>query len=93
MKKDHLTALLAVAEASAAEGGWTKLPEGKHMTLYAAFNGASLTVSRIESAKVEGELVHLRTQRGEVYLVALADVFAGAVEEPAGNKGRKAGFV
>lgn len=93
MKKDHLSALLAAAEATPTDDGWMKAPEGKHLTLHVAASGASLTVSRIESLRLDGELVYARTTRGELYVLAIVDVFAGAIEEPAGNKGRKAGFV
>ena len=42
--------------------------------------------------RLDGPLLHARTQRGEVFVLCLADVFAGAVDEPA-EQGRKAGFV
>jgi len=92
MTDDHLGALITAAEAKKEKDGWFALPEGRHLTLHAAFNGASLNISRVAGLKRDGDLVHARTVKGEVFIVALADVFAGAVEAPASTS-RKAGFV
>ncbi|MCA9593083.1 MAG: hypothetical protein KC776_07225 [Myxococcales bacterium] len=93
MTEDHLASLLSLAEAAKKDKeGFQALPDGRHMTLYAAFNGASLTVSRVSAIKRDGELVQARTVKGEVYLLAVADLFAGAVES-ATVSARKAGFV
>ena len=93
MTDDHLSALLALCEAGKKDKeGWYHLPEGRHLTLYAAFNGASLNVARIADLKRDGELILVRTVKGETYMLALADVFAGAVEASAAQA-RKAGFV
>lgn len=92
MTEQHLSALLTTAEAKKASDGWLKPPEGRHLTLYAAFNGANLTVSRIEAIRSEGGLVKAKTAKGETFVLALTDVFAGAVDA-APNTGRKAGFV
>ncbi len=93
MTDDHLSALLALCEAGKKDKeGWFHLPEGRHLTLYAAFNGASLSVSRVADLKRDGELVMARTVKGETYMLAISDLFAGAVEaSPA--QSRKAGFV
>jgi hypothetical protein len=48
-------------------------------------------VSRIEAVRVDGSLVAARTVRGEEYLLALEDLFAGAVE-PQAQGARRAGF-
>lgn len=92
MTKDHLDALLRAAEAEPGEGGWSQTPEARHVTLYAACAGVSLTVSRVEAVRLHGALLYARTNRGEVYVLALSDLFAGAVEAPS-SQGRKAGFV
>ena len=92
MTEQHLSALLTAAEAKKASDGWLKLPEGRHLALYVAFNGASLTVSRVDAVRSEGGLVRAKTVKGEVFLLALADIFAGAVDAAA-STGRKAGFV
>ena len=42
--------------------------------------------------RVEGGLLHARTVKGDVYVLALSDLFAGAVEGGT-TTSRKAGFV
>jgi hypothetical protein len=49
-------------------------------------------VGRIEALRLENSLVKTRSVRGELYVLALEDLFAGAVEAPALG-GRKPGFV
>ena len=92
MTSDHLAALLALAEATQDAQGWTSLKDGRHLTLHVATGGVSLAVGRVEALKVGGTLVTARTARGELYVVRLEDIFAGAVEGPS-NSFRKAGFV
>ena len=91
MTVDHLNAIIKAAEARKDDKGWFATQEGRHVTLYVASGGSSLTVSRIEALRVDGALVLARTVRGEEYLLALEDVFAGAVE-PQAQGGRRAGF-
>jgi hypothetical protein len=92
MTADHLNSLLSAAEAKKDDQGWFRPPDGRSLTLYVGADGVSLTVGRVEALKVEGDLVKARTVKSEVYIVALQDVFAGAVDAPAGAD-RKAGFV
>lgn len=92
MTQEHLDALLAAAGAKPRDDGWKELAAGRHLTLYVAASGVSLTVNRVTALRLEGSLLHARSQRGEVFVLCLADVFAGAVDEPA-EQGRKAGFV
>ena len=91
MTVDHLTAIIKAAEARKDDKGWWVTQEGRHVTLYASSGGSSLTVSRVEAIRVDGALVGARTVRGEEYLLALEDVFAGAVE-PQAQGARRAGF-
>jgi len=91
MTLDHLNAIIKAAEARKDDKGWWATQEGRHVTLYAASGGSSLTVSRIEALRIEGALVFARTVRGEEYLLAVEDVFAGAVE-PQAQGARRAGF-
>ena len=92
MTEDHLGSLLLLADAKKDKDGWSTLPEGRHVTLYAAFNGASLSVSKIAAIKRSGELLQARTAKGETYVIATSDVYAGSVEAPTATA-RKAGFV
>jgi hypothetical protein len=92
MTHEHLSALLTSAEAKKDENGWSKGAEGRLLTFYVAFSGAGLTVSRVEAVRAEGTLIKARTVKGEIYVLALSDIYAGAVEGLPSD-GRKAGFV
>ena len=74
---------------------------GAHTRRHYALAGLSIaeaqleieeSVQRIEAVRAEAGLVHARTKKGELFVLALQDVFAGAVEETQGSS-RKAGFV
>jgi hypothetical protein len=92
MQTEHLKAILTAAGAREADEGWNEAPEGRTITLYAAHDGATLTIPRAVAIRVLGEMVHARTQKGETYIVMQADLFAGSVDGSA-NAGRKAGFI
>jgi len=92
MTQEHLSALLAAAGAKKSSDGFMCPPDNRHLTLHAAFNGASLTVSRVEAIRVEAGLVQARTSKGDLYVLALSDLFAGAVDGGTTTT-RKAGFV
>lgn len=92
MTEEHLASLLASAGAKKDGEGWHAPADGRHLTLYVAANGASLNVGRVEALKRDGSLLQARTVKGEVFVLALEDVFAAAVEA-APTGARKAGFV
>ena len=64
MTEEHLSALLSAAEAKKDDKGWVGAADGRLFTLYVAYGGAGLTVGRVESMRIEGKLVHARTNRG-----------------------------
>jgi hypothetical protein len=92
MTQEHWAALIEASGAKKDDGGFLAPPEGKLITLYVASGGATLSVQRIEAVRQDQNLVHARTKKGELFVLALEDVFAGAVEETQGSS-RKAGFV
>ncbi len=94
MTGEHLDAILKVAGAKSEKDGWHTLPEGSAMSLHVAHDGASMTVSRIDALKQDGELVYARNPRRELFVIVRTDVFAVALEgEPsAGKVARRAGF-
>ena len=92
MTEEHLTALLTAAEAKKDDKGFLQVTGGRTLTLYVAPSAATLTVSKIEALRTERDLVHARTAKGELFVLALKDVYAGSVDAPTSG-GRKAGFV
>ncbi len=76
---------------SSEEDGWRVLQE-RTMSVHVARGGVGLNVTRVDRIRLEGAHVQLGTQRGELSVVALADVFALSLDAAQG-KGRKAGFV
>jgi hypothetical protein len=92
MTQEHLAAILELISAKTDKDGWSIFGEGRGLTLYVAHEGVQLTVPRVEALMVKGGLMRARTAKGEVYLLALEDVFAAAAEAAAVNV-RKAGFV
>lgn len=91
MTGDQLGALLKLAEAGKGDDGWSTL--GKNtLTLHTAYNGASLSLARVEAVKVSGSLLLAKSQRGETHVVLLDNIFGGTLE-PSREAGRKAGFV
>lgn len=92
MTGEHLEAVLKSALAKPEKDGYVVLPEGANLTLYAAHDGVSLTVARVEALKVDGELVYARTARRETFALGRADLFAVALEGAVGQPARRAGF-
>ncbi|HMI83230.1 MAG TPA: hypothetical protein VK550_04000 [Polyangiaceae bacterium] len=92
MTQEHLAAILELISAKSDKDGWSTFPDGRGLTLYAANNGVQLTVARVEGILVKAGLLRARTARGEIYMLALEDIFAAAAEAAAVNV-RKAGFV
>ncbi|HZU82947.1 MAG TPA: hypothetical protein VE987_08530 [Polyangiaceae bacterium] len=94
MTGDHLDAILKLAGAKTERDGWLTLPEGSAMTLHVAHDGASMTISRVEALRQDGELVCARNPKKELFIVVRTDIFAVALEADAiaGKVMRRAGF-
>jgi hypothetical protein len=94
MTGDHFDAVLKLSGAKSEKDGWQSLPDGATMTLHIAHDGASMTVSRIEAVRQDGELLYARNPRREIFALVRADVYAVALEgeASAGKVVRRAGF-
>lgn len=91
MKQEHLAAVLEGVAARPDKDGWANLSDGRYLTLYAAHDGVQLTVARVEAVQQQAGLVRARTVKGEIYVLALEDLFAAALEA-APAQTRRAGF-
>lgn len=95
MTEEILKAALETAEAKTDKDGWAELPEGRVLTLHAAHEGVPLNVTKIEAIKTVHGLLRARSIKGEIFLIALKDVFAIALDggSSKAGPGRKAGFL
>jgi hypothetical protein len=94
MTGEHLDTILKLAGAKSDKEGWMSLPDGSSMSLHVAHDGASMTVSRIDALRHDGELVYARNPKREIFVVVRSDIFAAALETEliAGKVARRAGF-
>jgi hypothetical protein len=94
MAEEMLKAVLETAQAKTDGAGATALPEGRSMTLYAAHDGVSLSVGKIESVRLGHGIVRAKNAKGEIFVLAMDDLFAAMVEPGSDAPvGRKAGFL
>ena len=94
MTDEMFRAVLETAGATNDKDGWTALPEGRLMTLYAAHQGVSLTVAKVEAVKASQRTVWARSAKGDTYVLGLDDLFAAALDRGQDSpSGRKAGFL
>lgn len=94
MSPEHLQEILELCEASTADDrGFRELPGKTALTLYLACEGVGLTISEVDALAVRGHHVQARTRKGNLFVLALEDVFAANIEGRAEPKpGRRAGF-
>ena len=93
MTHDMLKNVLETAQAKESDG-WSVLADGRLLSLYAAHDGVSLTVQKVEAIRVAHSIVHARSVKGETFMVAMEDIFAAAFDAGATSPAtRKAGFL
>jgi hypothetical protein len=95
MTETVLKAVLDEAQGKSVEGGYIEVAEGRRISLHAAHAGVGLVVTKIERIAIEGGTIRARNERGEIFVLALEDVFAASVEgsKATGGSPRKAGFL
>lgn len=93
MTREQIESILKAAGAkSDKEGGFT-FPEGSNVAFHVAHDGASLSFQKIESLRFDGEILHAKSSKQSIALVA-SDVFAIATEGGGTAPARRpAGFV
>jgi hypothetical protein len=89
---EHLESILKNAQAKTEKDGFSVLPDGATLTLYAGHDGVPLNVPRVDAIKVDGDLVYARTARRETFALHRGDLFAVALEGAVGQPARRAGF-
>lgn len=91
MTRDQIEAVLKTAQAKLDKESGYALPEGSNVTFHVAHDGASLAFSKLESVKIDGDLLYAKSAKQTVAIV-LSDVFAVAVEGGGNQPRRAAGF-
>ena len=92
MTREQIETILKSAQAKQDKEGTIALPEGSNVTLHVSHDGASLSFQKIETVRIDGELVYAKGQKQTVALVA-SDVFAVSIEGAGGTPARRpAGF-
>ena len=92
MTREQIETILKTAGAKSDKDGQS-FSEGTNVTFHVAHDGASLSFQKIENVRFEGDLVYAKSSKQSLAL-AIADVFAVAVEGTAGQVARRpAGFL
>jgi hypothetical protein len=94
MTEDMLRNVLDTIGAKTDQESWVRLPEGQLITLYAAHDGVSLNIAKVEALRISHGIIRARSGKGESFFVAREDLFALSVD--GGTQvaaGRKAGFL
>ena len=92
MTQEQLEAVLKQLSAKLDKEGWWTTPEGLLLTVHLAHDGASLSVPRVDSLRIDGAIVTARTPRRETHCFVRDDVFAVASDGGNAEKSRRPGF-
>ena len=90
MDSEHLDALLNIA-GTEKEDNWTVLKDERTVTLHTAESGVGLNVGKLRKIRIDGQLLFAQNAHGDIYMIKLANVFAGSVDPPS-KTNRTAGF-
>ena len=91
MKDEHFDSILK-SHAKTDKEGWQVMPEGIFLTFYLAHEGVSLSLSRIEAVRQEGDLLYARGLQRALFALEKKDIFVVAVEGSKSQPVRRAGF-
>lgn len=91
MTREQIEAILKSSQAKLDKENGYILPDGSNVTIHVAHDGASLSFQKLESVRIDGDLLFAKSAKQTVAIV-VADVFAVAVEGASGQARRPAGF-
>jgi hypothetical protein len=75
MTEKELEAVLKTLQTRTGKDGWAEAADGSPLTLYVSHAGGTLTVTRVEGVKVDGDVVYARTAKKDLFGVSRASVF------------------
>jgi|GEM_PF-1533931 len=90
MDDKHYRALLDAARVT-LDGPWALLTEDRTVTLHVSSGGVGLNIGKVVRLRLDGTLLQAENSQGELFVVALEDVFAASIDG-AKKAARKAGF-
>lgn len=88
MTREQLDSILKIVGAKTEKDGASVFPEGASATVHIAHNGTGQAFPKVESVRVDGELVVCRAAK-QTLVALLADVFAVSVDGAPGQPARK----
>ena len=91
MNNHLIEQLLTILPVETDTDGWSVLTDKRSCTLYASRGNAALTVSGVESFKLEGDIMIARTHKTGTYAIALDTIFSVSLDETS-SRDRRAGF-
>ncbi len=88
MTREQLDSILKLVGAKAEKDGASVFAEGASATVHVAHSGTGQVFSKVESVRVDGELLVCRAAKQTV-VTLLADVFAVSLDGALGQPARK----
>jgi hypothetical protein len=81
MSPENFAEILSLSGASEANAeGVRELAARATLSLYLEHGGVGLTIAAVEAVTLRGHTLQARTQKGELYVCDLSDVFAASVD-------------
>ncbi len=75
MTEKELEAVLKTLLTKTTKDGWAEAAESSPLTLYVSHSGGTLTITRVEAVKTDGEVVYARTAKKDLFGVSRASIF------------------
>jgi len=88
MTRDQLESVLKTVGAKSEKDGTSAFADGASATIHVSSGGAGQAFTKIDSVKIDGELVICRGAK-QTLAIVLSDIFAVSVEGAPGQPARK----
>lgn len=88
MTREQIEAVLKTFQAKSDKEGGHALPEGSNVTFQVCHDGASVSIQKVESVRIDGELLYAKGAK-QLTAVVASDVFAVSVEGGGGTPARR----
>lgn len=92
MKREEFEQAIKAFPTKAEKDGYLTLSDGAHLTIHVAHEGAGISVARIISLKLEGQLLFARTAKQEQFVTELSSLYAFGTDTSSTASRKPAGF-